>query len=229
MSRIGMPRRFGARPGGRLLLLAGLLSVLLVPWSGVERLHAAWFRVHVTTLLEIAVPGVRVAAEVVEEPRELQDTEVSLRVDEPAHYHRWGTVVSSRVVGYLPLVLFVALVVATPLTRSRRHLVLVIGVVLLHVLASVRIGLYLVHQGFGLAAAGEGAIGECQGLRARALEWIGSGWVPALVARSSDVLEELMAIHALPVLLWFALTWRHADWRAVLPRAAGGTVEAERA
>ena len=139
------PRR---RPVLRLVALALALYIfLMIPWPGVEPGYAYLFRAGGNLLFTSVVEGRggKVAFERLDDPDDSSDT--LLRIGNYRTGKARKAKLSSRYMGYTSAALVTALILATPMTRSRKLWALGLGLLLVHCFVALRVGLKLVHLG----------------------------------------------------------------------------------
>ncbi|MFQ5416170.1 MAG: hypothetical protein ACE5FL_03870 [Myxococcota bacterium] len=123
-----------------LLRFAVIYALLLAPWPGRDDAYGDFYRDAMRELLGVRDPGRSVrfrkldSRETAADPIWKADTGIVIRIQPqggaaPVLYPQ---VRSSFYTGYAPTALLLALILATPMTRSRRAVALVIGAVLVH-------------------------------------------------------------------------------------------------
>lgn len=194
---------FALRVGvGLAILLAGW-SVLARPYGDAFRAlgeAATWAAGHGEVAFVARPPG---------DPAP-QDTVIVV----PAHGDApaWTLRCDSRFTGYLPTIVFVALLIATPLPWRRRRRAGLLGLLAVHAYVAARLALgLLVGLSRNAALAPEGALPAF--LRHPA-------WLRTIQVASSIVDREPTLYVGVPVLIWFALTFRASDREDLLGRVA---------
>jgi hypothetical protein len=131
-----------AEPDGRLfasmrprvvLLFAGVLLVLLIPWPGYGRVVASGFGAYANgvawTLGLGGAHGARFSAPTAAEREDpsVDDWTVMLSPSSALEPGSQGIPLGTRILGYTPFAIFVALIVAAPLPARRRWAVCAVG------------------------------------------------------------------------------------------------------
>ena len=128
------------------------------------------------------------------------DTLIQLRV--PDRKRPKKVRCSSRILGYAPTVVLLALVVASPISRWRRLWASILGVLLVCAFVEVRVGLLL------LDAASDVKV-EMITL---------SPWVKSLVGTLAKLAARIPSGYVVPVFIWMIVAFRAKDWVRIANR-----------
>ncbi|MFQ5458959.1 MAG: hypothetical protein ACE5FC_11000, partial [Myxococcota bacterium] len=188
-------------------------AVLMAPWPGLQRGYAAVFRAAGNVCLsrfwfwpQSSVrfmdirsirPGDLAPGAPEFAPTAEMDTLMELRTRGTPQVGYLRT--SSRYVGYSPMVLMVALLVATPLPWPRRARALLWGMLLIHAFIALRVTLTLTANGFAAD-------------KAYALFHPGR-FVTGLLTRTETILsDDPAASYVIPVFIWLLVAFRPRLW-----------------
>lgn len=191
---------------GPAALFALVYTALIVPWPGVNAPYGRAFRALVGAAYSRDDARLLVYLRAAEHPPRAEiDTEIVVATkpanasgDLPARLLGLDT----RSVGWVPLALLVALIVATPVPWRRRLVALALGLILINTYVLFVVGVYLWNETAG------------------ATTWTWLPYAPAL----GDALEETFVTQlgpsfVVPVLIWAAVTFRRPDWLRLFGRA----------
>jgi len=154
------------------VLVVVYYSLLMIPWPGLERGYAGFFRsggdalfshfwirpqgqVHFLDLfsptlfddLDAVTPGNLPRGVKLPEPEGVKDTLlVLMNRDTPGDFGVYST--SSRPIGYWPTALFISLMLATPLRWHRKLIGLVGGLIVVHAFVALRLTIIVLKNGF---------------------------------------------------------------------------------
>ena len=109
---------------------------------------------------------------------------------------------SSRILGYAPTVVLLALVLASPISRLRRLWAAILGVLLVCAFVEVRVGLLL------LDAASDVKVGMITL----------SPWVKSLVGTVAKLAARIPSGYVVPVFIWMIVAFRAKDWSRIASR-----------
>lgn len=188
---------------------AGLV-LLLLAWSVLARPYGDAFRALGEAVTWVAGHGEVAFVERLPGDPEPADTVIVV----PAHgaAPAWTLRCDSRFTGYLPTIVFVALLLATPLPWRRRRWAGLLGLVAVQGYVATRLALgLLVGLSRNAALAPEDAL---PGFLTR------PGWLRSIQVASSIVDREPTFYVGLPVLVWIVLVFRASDrerWIATGP------------
>jgi len=197
----------------RALLLVAALALFLSPWTRLDRLHAGWFRFFGDVAIETVAVGCRVDVQPEHGVEGEKDTAIVLSVGDERGVDYWGALVSSRLIAYLPLVIFLSLVLVTPLDARRRWRSICWGVAILHGFLVLRL-LLVVVRGYESHLAGCPLPDLHGGL------WREGGWGLRVASGVLEAVEGLMYTYTVPVLVWLALVARYAGWSKLVRGAS---------
>lgn len=191
------------RVGLRLALTAALVfALLMAPWPGLQRAYAIAFR----TSNEIALSLFWTGSDVTLEPHSVSGDKADtyVRVVEPAGAS-WFSLVESRGAGYLPLAVFLALVLATPITRSRKLRALLLGGLLVQLYVTFLLWINL------LESLSNHALRCSSGDHAT---WLQQPWWREVLHTAIVVFRlDPTVFVAAPVLIWLLVSVRPSDLR----------------
>lgn len=211
----------------RFFAVAGLIfAIFMAPWPGLEKGYAAafrtggdvtfsrtfWFwtqaRVRFLDLraddlvgkINTVIPGKLPPGVVPPRASGVKDTlMVLMNTDTPASTGQLRT--SSRYIAYVPTVMVIAMILATPLARSQRIRALIWGLIWVHAFVALRISLTLAAKGFAAE-------------KVYALFHPGQ-FMSGLLTRLETLLSDDPTVSFIfPAFLWFVLAMR--PWRREL-------------
>lgn len=178
---------------GFIIRLAIGYALLVVPWPGLRDIYATAFRACGNVVFASFGSSGSVKFVAADYTKNKWDCETHLYRQGRDGYWRMGQ--NSRYTGYLPTITLIVLVLATPVTWSRRGTALVWGLLLVHLFVALRLAVSLVY-GF------------------RFIELFVYG--PS-INRAVDITYEVVAIstvtsHVIPALIWVLVMFRRSDW-----------------
>jgi hypothetical protein len=182
-------------------------ALLLAPWPRVMEAYRTVFRAAGNRVFQSVGRGGSVSFE----PRtDIDHTGDTTLVFTKVRHYRASTdmQINSAYVGYRPTAFLVALVLASPVPRSRRFVALLAGLVLVSVFVAARVGLQV--------------IDVFSNNDAMALYWPSSWTKQALHAGVLILFRAPAGHYMIPMLIWMVVIYRRGDLRALLdpPRAA---------
>ena len=178
---------------GFAIRLAIGYALLVVPWPGLNDIYATAFRACGNVLFASFGPSGSVRFVAADPTENKWDTETHLYRQGRADYWRIGQ--NSRYTGYLPTITLIVLVLATPVTWSRRGTALFWGLLLVHGFVAIRLAVSLM---YGFRSIGLFIYGPT-------------------INRAVDITYEVVAIstvtsHVIPALIWVLVMFRRSDW-----------------
>jgi hypothetical protein len=183
------------------LLLLVSFSLLIIPWPGLPEAYSSVYCAVGTTLFGNAGQGISVSLRAKETPDGRIDTEIHLRSSNPPG----GTFAPHNArSGYVALAELIALVIATPVSWSRRMKALVAGVVLVNLFVLFRLGVVVLE---GLVACPVWTIIE-----------LGTSGSMVLRATVEVVAKSPTLSFVIPALIWMLVTLRRGDVDTLMAR-----------
>lgn len=178
---------------GFAIRLAIGYALLVVPWPGLRDIYATAFRACGNVLFASFGPSGSVRFVPADPTKNKWDTETHLYRRGSTNFWRIGQ--NSRYTGYLPTITLIVLVLATPVTWSRRGTALVWGLLLVHGFVACRLAVSFVY-----------------GFRRIGL----FDYAPS-INRAVEITYEVVAIstvtsHVIPALIWVLVMFRRSDW-----------------
>lgn len=167
-------------------------GVLAAAWMAIGDGYAALFRAGGDALFEPWAGHVAIRFEAPRSDRRDWDTVAELRYGEA----RKRVPLDSRIIGYDPTVLTVALIAAMPFGWLRRVLSLLVGLVLVHVFVAVRVVLPVVDA---LSDADVGIFTLAAPLK-------------AVLAETAILITRIPFSYVAPVFIWMVVAVRRRDW-----------------
>ncbi len=205
---------------GRLLLAFGFYALLMAPWPGLAEGYARGYQVGATWIFESRFSGAAVRLVPLERRvdrhvagRKVWDTEVHLLNKQARAGGRFS--ISSWYSGYMPTVLFLALLAATPSAWRRRAWALAFGMLLLHVWMVLQLGAAIVNE---FCRAPPPAVFD-----------LGPFWRDALAFYTNTFVKSVLPPFIVPVVVWALVAFGRADWErwsgsfGAAERTEGGT------
>jgi len=188
----------------RFALTAGVVfALLMAPWPGLHAGYAACFRVANEVAFSLFWMGGDVHFEPHAVAGEAADTYV--RVVESGGA-AWYTLVESRGAGWLPTAVFLALVLATPISRRRKWRALLAGGLLVQLYV---VGLLWINLLEGLTKHAARCPARQHG------EWLGASWWHESLQTVIVVFRlDPTVFVAVPVLVWLLVSVRRSDLEA---------------
>lgn len=172
-------------------------AALVIPWPGLQTGYARVFRAAGHASTSALKPWVEVRWREYSGMGATLDTEIAVR--RPAGHRSARLVLESRRMGFIPLALFSALLVATPMRRAQRLKAAMVGFALLDVFVACRILIPV------LLAGSEGVNAA----------FTVSPWARSiLMALEQAVTVRSASSFVAPVLVWFWLALRSGAWIA---------------
>lgn len=221
-------------------ILIILLVALLYPWSALERGYAAYFRaignacfsdqfwfwdqgrVHFIDLyaddlarqIDSVTPGTIPEGQRLAAPTKLFDTLMVVRNTEvPISFGQLR--VNSRILGYWPTAMLLALVLAKPLPWERKAWAVILGLILIHLFIIFRLSLKIAHDGFGA--------GQIYAIFSEDSMWVG------LMERLKDIFfVNPTTSFAVPALIFLLVSVTLKDWTALRAATLGRLSENDR-
>lgn len=211
------------RLGRFILIFVAVYVVLMVPWPGLQRGYAAFFRGMGNTALsgsfwlwpranvqfldlhsenpigDLArvTPGTLPSNFQIPQPSAIKDTLMVLsNRDVPATFGLVRT--SSRYLGYGPTAMFLALILASPLAWRRKKWSLLVGLLLIQMFILMRVSLTALVNGFAVD-------------KPYAIIHPGAFWSGALSKTETLFSDDPTVSFVVPVCVWFLVTMRGAS------------------
>jgi hypothetical protein len=188
---------------GFALRVVVVYGVLAVPWSGIRNAYGALYRTAADLGFGPFFDG-RLRFEPIPSAEDGKDTRIRLR-DHINPATRLSLPHDSRLTAYLPTIELIALVLATPVSWSRRGVALAWGLLAMHAFIALRIAVILAYMHHHAD-----------------LGWTG---------RTARLFQELLAVaptpgFIVPVIIWAAVMLRRDEVMALVRRASGGAAPA---
>jgi hypothetical protein len=187
----------------RLLLAFGLYALLMAPWPGLTDAYARGYQAGATWIFEARFSGAAVRLVPLEKRadrytagRKVWDTEVHLLNKRTRAGGRFS--ISSWYSGYMPSVLFLALLAATPIAWRRRGWALAFGLLLLHVWMVLQLGAAIVNE---FCRAPPPAVFD-----------LSPFWRDALTFYTNTFVKSVLPPFIVPVVVWALVAFSRADW-----------------
>ncbi|MBN2562760.1 MAG: hypothetical protein JXQ75_17695 [Phycisphaerae bacterium] len=187
----------------RLLVFYGLL---MVPWPGVDRVYAAYFRAGGNLVLGSFGSEGKVLFLPTGEDAPASHTDAML-TNRTTGSWRVSTY-PNRYLGYAPTAALVSLVLATPVPWSRRWRALLWGLLLVHGFVVVRVALPLLKE-----------FSEDNTLRQYSLSPF---WRDVLDQVILILVTSPTSVFVAPIIIWVLVTFRRGDLEQWMPTRRGG-------
>ena len=184
--------------GGFFLRLLCLYALLMVLWPVVKSGYTTAYRASANLLFGSFGSGGMVEFRPLSEEIKFKDTEVLLRHQREPNRAAWIRI-SSRYTCYVPTVTLIALVLATPISWSRRCWALLWGLIFVHVVA-ILFHITILLDKFSYDNP----------IHAVDL----SPWAKtAVLYVKSTIWASVLLFHfVIPALIWILVTFRRSDW-----------------
>ena len=176
-----------------------IYGLLMAPWPGVRAAYATYFQV--AGSLFFGSFGAKDAVRFRPAPDNPAGWDTEVVLTNPGNGTSGTVLHSSRKTGYVPTAVLVSLVLATPLSWSRKWRSLLWGVLVVNAFVALRIGLILVRD---LSQDDALRLFELGPSMQKVLAWS----VRALVMSPGSY-------YGFPVLLWVLVTFRARDWHTI--------------
>jgi hypothetical protein len=199
---------------------AVLYAVLMAPWPGLSEAYGSFFRVVVQIAVVSADPERSVVvAPAGRSPRAdtgpMLDTHILARIPSALHDSKAGVLESarsSRYTGYLPTVLAMALILATPLPWKRRAAALCGGTLLVTLFVACMPGI----QFYAMFDR------QDNHLVFEYIPWLYPHW-KMLVHGLAKVSRWATPYYLVPILIWVFVAFRREEWMRVVEQLAANT------
>lgn len=187
------------RIAGFFILVLIFYGLLMAPWPGVRKAYAACFRAVGSMVFGSFGAPDSVRFRPASQDGGEWDTEIVLS---NPHTGAVGTVQhNSRRMGYVPTAVLISLVLATPLSWSRKSRALLWGLLLVNAFVALRLALVLLRD---LSRDDPLCLFDLSPFTLKVLAWA----VRALVMSHGSYF-------GFPVLIWILATFRRSDWRGL--------------
>jgi len=203
-----------AKPIVVFIFTFGVVYVLLIlPWPGLNEAYAKFFRASGELIPGSFVPGGVVELKPFHEAGETIFTTKLILTNRQMleAAQQTGSMVairqskiSSRDFGYLPTALFIALILATPVTRARRGWALLWGLILTNGFIAFKLALEILWQ-----------FNENTQLEVMVLSRF---WHDALFHVYQFIFLNLETTIVVPVFIWIVVTFRRDDWMMLVAK-----------
>jgi hypothetical protein len=182
-----------------LVVLIGVYGLLLAPWPGWNGAYGGFFRAMGGTMLGREKGRVLVHFRAAERPpRPEVDTEIVLveaaRIDASGRATARILGLDTRAVGWTPTALLFALIIASPVSRSRRWRALGWGAILGHVYLLMVVAVFLWNQSSGAVPVSFLPF-----------------WPDLAGVLEESLVNQMGPSFAIPILIWLAVTFRADD------------------
>jgi hypothetical protein len=138
-----LPTWIQGRAWRAFLIAAVSFALLMIPWPGLERAYSYVFRTGAEISFSMFWFGGDPRFEYQAPTPENNGHDVYVRVRENDGHNAWYITTSSRGAGYFPNAVFLALLIATPISRKRRLRALIVGGLLVHLYVTFQLWLNL--------------------------------------------------------------------------------------
>lgn len=190
----------------RFFAAAGLFTLLMLPFTQLPRAYAGFFRAVIGPAVDVVFP---VEIELTEyhastntfSAAQMHDTEMVI-TNPPS---RLRNPITSLWLGYVPTALFLALLVPTPISWTRKRRALLSGLALVQLFAALRVAIL--------------AIDVLSRPTPAALFHPGPGMRDAITFTSQMITSEVFPSYLVPIVIWALVSLRGEDlarWRGAL-------------